>query len=529
MISGEVSSGVVFEERESAFKKRLSTFAVVNLNHIDLNDFLGDAFLHFEEQIINSLQRMHMIKVSACLSTEFEKSVETENGTSSEKQTIYIHTKGQSINSNTDLKDHYNSTVVDFILKQFDDVVMKGSGFKLSTINELVVEVNKYEPLGGSTYIKLPKFLIDKRAIINVKNDDDQCFKWAVLSALYPTANHPERLNNYLRYANELNFTGIEFPMKINKIGKFENLNVNISINLYHFDSKAKTVYPLYLTKAIKRNHIHLLWITEKDADECNKSIEQNAFNTSRKAHFCWIKNLSRLINSQISKNNRRSFFCDRCLNHFRELHKYEIHIVDCMKQNKSALELPNTQNNKIKFSSITNKLKAPFIIYADVEALLKTPTQEFSKSSSTTAEQEHEVFSVGYYFHCAYDNSKSFYKSHRGLNCIDWFVGELKDIAQFVKPILDTVVPMNITPENEINFQESKTCHICCGVFTTSDLKVRDHSHLTGDYRGAAHSNCNLLFRESREIPVVFHNLSGYDAHFLITKLATGFEGYLS
>ena len=55
---------------------------------------------------------------------------------------------------------------------------------------------------------------------------------------------------------------------------------------------------------------------------------------------------------------------------------------------------------------------------------------------------------------------------------------------------------------------------------------KVRDHDHYTGKYRAAAHSNCNLRYKIPREIPVIFHNGSTSDYHFIIKKLAEGFKG---
>ena len=66
---------------------------------------------------------------------------------------------------------------------------------------------------------------------------------------------------------------------------------------------------------------------------------------------------------------------------------------------------------------------------------------------------------------------------------------------------------------------------YICKKVFST-DNKVRDHCHYTGKYRGAAHNNCNLNDKTVKEIPVVFHNGSTYDYHFIIKQLAREFKG---
>ena len=68
----------------------------------------------------------------------------------------------------------------------------------------------------------------------------------------------------------------------------------------------------------------------------------------------------------------------------------------------------------------------------------------------------------------------------------------------------------MRITQEERQEFQEETVCHICESLL--NDDKVRDHCHLTGRYRGAAHSKCNLKYRLPKFYPVIFHNLSGYD-----------------
>ena len=91
------------------------------------------------------------------------------------------------------------------------------------------------------------------------------------------------------------------------------------------------------------------------------------------------------------------------------------------------------------------------------------------------------------------------------------------------------------LTHHQQLNYEKSKYCHICQKKFyedgdnkhrSESYHKVRDHCHYTGEFRGAAHSICNLRYKIQREIPVVLHNGSTYDYHFIIRELAKQFKG---
>ena len=79
---------------------------------------------------------------------------------------------------------------------------------------------------------------------------------------------------------------------------------------------------------------------------------------------------------------------------------------------------------------------------------------------------------------------------------------------------------PCILTKEEEKEFQYATICHICEEKIYNKD-KVRDHCHFTGKYRGAAHNQCNLSCRKPLILPVIFHNLQGYDAHLFIKQLA--------
>ena len=74
--------------------------------------------------------------------------------------------------------------------------------------------------------------------------------------------------------------------------------------------------------------------------------------------------------------------------------------------------------------------------------------------------------------------------------------------------------------------YTAAEKCHICLKEFNDSkNKKVRDHCHYTGLYRGASHNNWNLKYRIPDNIPIVFHNLSGYDAHLFTTELGRRFN----
>ncbi|XP_025162454.1 uncharacterized protein LOC112590375 [Harpegnathos saltator] len=164
------------------------------------------------------------------------------------------------------------------------------------------------------------------------------------------------------------------------------------------------------------------------------------------------------------------------------------------------------------------------FVVYADLECILKkTPKEE---QTSSYAYQHHSVFSIAYYVRCSYDESLSAYRCRRDPDCISWFVKELEELAHRVKDILSANVSMEtLSKEQWETFRNATLCHVCEKSFAKDDTRVPNHCHLTGQYRSPAHSNCNLNYRDSYCIPVVFHNLSGYNSHFIIKDIATAFS----
>ena len=110
------------------------------------------------------------------------------------------------------------------------------------------MNVAQYKPFKGSSYLPLPKKLKDKKAIINVENEDNKCFMWSVLVALHPIPRkaNPERIDHYRPNVEEVNLDGIEYAVTVSKIPKFEKQN-KVAVNVFGFEEG--DLFPVYLTK----------------------------------------------------------------------------------------------------------------------------------------------------------------------------------------------------------------------------------------------------------------------------------------
>ncbi|XP_025266657.1 uncharacterized protein LOC112638704, partial [Camponotus floridanus] len=206
-------------------------------------------------------------------------------------------------------------------------------------------------------HIKLSREIMMKRAVVNVQSKDNACFAWAVVAALYPAERKVERESSYPPYATVLNLRDIEFPVTLNQIKKFELAN-SISINVYGIESE--NIVPLRLTEQKRDKHVNLLYVEDGN----------------NVGHFAWIKNLSRLVSSQLSKHNGQRYICDRCMHYFSSDYKLQSHTVDCGEMNDCAIRLPSDKDKWLEFNNYNRKERLPFVVYADLECVL-TKTEE--------------------------------------------------------------------------------------------------------------------------------------------------------
>ena len=167
-------------------------------------------------------------------------------------------------------------------------------------------------------------------------------------------------------------------------------------------------------------------------------------------------------------------------------------------------------------------------MMYADFESILE-PIQGASNNpnvSSTRGVNVHTPSGWCVYSHFSYGNVTNPLTQYRGPDCISKFCTHIISEA---KRLYNSFPENSMAPLTKSQLKEYKRatkCHICFKPFTEKKRKVRYHCHYSGLYRGAAYSSCNLQYKIPNYIPVVFHNLAGYDARLFIRELAKHVTG---
>ena len=402
-------------------------------------------------------------------------------------------TKNFTVHHNYDFDSIFLS-VRDDLLKRLEEFQDRDSGWSFLNNSHFEININKYEPLNASSFIDLPKVIKNKKACLNIKNDDQCCFLWCVMAALYPTRKHSDRVTSYPDFRDILNITGLSFPLNFSDIALFEKNNRSIGINIYGLKGSKTIIGPLYKSQnPDSKKCVHLLFFEE-----------------GSRSHYCLIKDLPRLVRSQITKHHGKLHFCENCLLFFQSANELKLHVCGGV-----ATVLPQ-KGSFIQFKHYSHKQTIPFVMYADFETSLQTC--QSSDSANTATLQHHVPVAFGYHVVCALDDRYNYYVSYRGDDCVDKFVQCLFDDAKKISDILHNVVPIDFNEKAADDFEKSVRCYICRNLLFFD--KVKHHCHITGRYIGAVHNYCNLQLRTPNFIPIFFHNLSGYDCHLFIKKL---------
>ena len=433
------------------------------------------------------------------------KFIKFSNGQKTEKNGFF-NSKADLILNNTNIQSSLQISK-QHILNIISQWVSEGSGWTVESIESHHLNIANYSPLKGSSYIELPPEIKKSKGLINIKNEDNECFRWCHIRHLNPQNKNPQRITKTDKnFIKQLDYSNIEFPVTVKQINKIEKQN-NIRINLFGYEEKQK--FPIYISQEKFQDHMELLLI-----------------NKDKKNHYVLVKNFNKFMFDQ-TKHNCKKHFCMYCLQCFSREDVLAEHVKNCLSINgKQAIKMP--KKGHVNFRNYHKQIPAPFVIYADFEAITEKvhgclPNNE---KSYTEAYQKHIDCGYGYKLVCHYNDEFSKpVQVFRGENAVYNFMEKMIEEVEWCKSIIKKHFnkPLVMTEENKLDFESAKYCHICKNRYSEEDICVRDHCHITGKYRGSAHQDCNLKLRLSPtniQIPVFFHNLRGYDSHLIMQQI---------
>ena len=307
----------------------------------------------------------------------------------------------------------------DNMLKNLSTFQKNGSGWRLKSIGGLEIGIVRFDPVSRSGYSKLPPKIAKKKAIINMMNkkckkgeriseetddktkqckcekckESEMCFKWAVTRALNPISKNQERITDELRkQAEKYDWEGITFPTKVKDISVWEKNNEKI-VSVFGYNESTKEVY----SKKLCKGHESIVLSDDETQDDKFISLYLHDDN-----HYCVVKNLSRLVSSQLSNHGHKKHFCLNCMSGFGTDKILKIHQKVCLKH-KPQTEIYPKPGEKVKFRNYEKIHDVPFFIIADFESFVE-PIQlaeNDPSKSSTTKYQNHVPSGFCYVIKC--------------------------------------------------------------------------------------------------------------------------------
>jgi len=418
-----------------------------------------------------------------------------------ELKEAYIITKGVLITNTDELKILINQGG-DMLKNSWETYNFYKSGAQLKKVITIGCIIYKMRTIRGGFYVETPAiFKNAKCGLINIRNTDNECFKWCLLYHISDKSKHCDRISVLSKIENKYNMSDVNYPTSLQDIDTFELNNKNTSIIILMYDENTNNVFQYRRSKNYNTTDKIYLFLHEE--------------------HYIYIKNIYHFL--RINRDHKDYQICDFCLRSFKPAN-YEKHTKYCKMQhedpnfNGSIIKMPK-KGDTMKFKNFQNAIMRPYVIYLDFEASnIECKDVDYTQNSRKISKQV--ANSYAYKIVCCYDDSKSqpiysYHGPNPAKHCIDNLLAVSRQLEQDMK-IKRPCIPLT---EYELESYNNAThCHICDKELNGD--KVLDHCHFTGKYRGPAHNNCNLHYHlKTNEIPVICHNLRGYDSHLLISE----------
>ena len=315
-------------ERKNGLRGVVQSFELEYLSSNDPRVLFDKARNSLIKKLNEILHKKGPYKGYLTLRVEFKKRILQDGEEAYEFAQPYFNSTTRIILNEIDIRDVYDKAVEE-ILNRIARWISKGSGWVVVRIINLYLNIVSYEPLRGRSYFPLPSELRHHRkGLINLQNDDNECFRWCHVRHINPIEKNPQRITQKDRkIAQTLDYTGVTFPVTIKDMGRIEKQN-KININAYLYNEDGKYVTPYRNSETEYGDTLNVLLIER----ETEKEYKQ---------HYVYIKDFNRL-NYSVTKHKSKKHFCLRCLQPFYSEYCLEAHKEDCLIINGTQrIEMP--------------------------------------------------------------------------------------------------------------------------------------------------------------------------------------------
>jgi hypothetical protein len=517
-------------------RKYMGTSLEYNIiNTVSTGDYKRDI-----EQICTNEQFQSIFKEYFDNSGPFSSHIElciVFNKSTGEKYKHWAHSKNDKPITHITHLTEYIDSLIDYFTSYVAEYEGCGSDLIYEELPRLTIRLKHFNPSTGSSYIRLPDQVLNTRAYINIQNNNNECFKYAIASALHPPNNHIERPKQYEKYFDEINFTCMTFPLQLSKkvFKNFEEHNANLpSLNIHclnNYNDKLPFPYYYSIKEPNAPNAINLLYFQNED-----KSM----------GHYVWMRHIGRALKT-LTKHKTAAYICVKCYTKYLSREALTAHDAKClMGEDPQIREMPHCKihdsntskcsackyTRTLQFRHFKAQQEIPVLMICDTEAITEPRHEKVVDTQMTILAEQH---GIGY---CIYFLVADYYKPYfpEYVDKIITYTGAdmakhlLKNIKYHTEAISNIVqeydMPIeNITSEhldvlrvNGLILENNvKVCHICkCNI--NQNQCVADHCHFSGHFRGFAHKACNFEYTiKNKAVPIIFHNFRGYDCKMLI------------
>ena len=438
---------------------------------------------------------------------------EETKATTQELEKRYSKVPLRHINNTNDI----NSLII-ATYKQFQEDIEKTinkSNTTFDKINEIIINIMKQQLKVGS-FIELAQDIKNSKSCINVKNTDNRCLEYAILSCLCQDVVSSKKSNEpmqYNKYFNKINIpSNQQYPILFpDDITKYETIN-DFKINVYILDNDK--IWQEYNDTNIKKSVIINLFKYSDNNNNC---------------HFVYIKDIDRFMHHYENNKKNKSYHCDNCFNYRTpNIELFNKHCELCKRNERCECIVPEEGKNILKFTNNNREFKHPFYIVADFESTLlkvnKRDDEDDNENKSTQVYQKHVPNSYGLKYNCIHDEYSEELKIYSNKEPEEVIKHFIEDIERLGKKSYDLTQQNKeniiLTDEETKKHKETNKCDYCKCNFTRENNKVKHHDHINGKYISTLCNECNLNFRYKPFIPIYLHNLKGYDSHLFIKGL---------